>query len=175
MFIWRWKQKRLKIRCHLLKSVDLWPTSGSFIYQLAIPDLPVMYSGGVLQIQSHSLSTQTFFQLAQSAALLTAVCLQDGMYCSKTTAPNWEEDTVMTAVQSTQSVTLLFEQHTSSWEVSRWIFFTLQDGVSSNSQNRRKLYNCSGGNEESVQNNFILKHSLHMNKKIQCFVYSKMF
>lgn len=44
---------------------------------VAVPDLPVMYSGGVLHIQSHSLSAETLFQLSQSAALLAAVCLQD--------------------------------------------------------------------------------------------------
>lgn len=43
----------------------------------AIPDLPVMYSGGVLHIQSDSLGTKTLFQLSQSAALLAAIRLQD--------------------------------------------------------------------------------------------------
>lgn len=52
----------------------------------AVPDLPVMYSGGVLHIHSHSLSTETLFQLGQSAALLAAVCLQDKMNGSETTA-----------------------------------------------------------------------------------------
>lgn len=52
----------------------------------AVPDLPVMYGGGVLHIQSHSLSTETLFQLGQSAALLAAVCLQGKMNGSETTA-----------------------------------------------------------------------------------------
>lgn len=52
----------------------------------AVPDLPVMYGGGVLHIQSHSLSTETLFQLGQTAALLAAVCLQGKMNGSETTA-----------------------------------------------------------------------------------------
>lgn len=45
----------------------------------AVPDLPVMYSGGVLHIQSDSLSTEALFHLSQSAALLAAIRLQDMM------------------------------------------------------------------------------------------------
>ncbi len=50
-----------------------------------VPDLPVVNSGGVLQIQSHSLSTETLFQLSQSTALLAAICLQDRSDGSETT------------------------------------------------------------------------------------------
>lgn len=52
----------------------------------AVPDLPVMYTGGVLQIQSHSMSTETLLQLGQSVGLLAAICLQDRTNCSETTA-----------------------------------------------------------------------------------------
>lgn len=52
----------------------------------AVPDLPVMYSGGVLHIQSDSLSAEALFQLSQRTALLTAICLRDRTNGSKTTA-----------------------------------------------------------------------------------------
>lgn len=64
-------------------SILLWD---EILHVQAVPDLPVMYSGGVLHIQSHSLITETLFQLGQSAALLAAVCLQDIMNGSETTA-----------------------------------------------------------------------------------------
>lgn len=44
---------------------------------VAAPDLPVVYRGGVLHIQSYSPSGETLFQLSQGAALFAAVCLQD--------------------------------------------------------------------------------------------------
>lgn len=44
---------------------------------VAVPDLPVVNGGGVLQVQTDSLSPQTLFQLSQSAALLPTVRLQD--------------------------------------------------------------------------------------------------
>lgn len=45
-----------------------------------------MYSGGVLQVQCHSLSTEALFQLGQSAALLAIIRLQDRTNGSETTA-----------------------------------------------------------------------------------------
>lgn len=43
----------------------------------AVPYLSVMYSGGVLHIQSHAPSTETLFHFIQSAALLAAGRLQE--------------------------------------------------------------------------------------------------
>lgn len=109
----------------------------------AVPDLPVMDSGGVLQIQSHSLCTETLFQLSQSAALLAAIRLQDRMNGSETKQHKAREQTAVAAMHTFHNVTLLVKYPTSSCEVRRWILFTLQDAFSSISQNRRKLYNCS--------------------------------
>lgn len=52
----------------------------------AVPDLPVMYSGGVLQVQSHSMSTKTISDLGQSVDLLAGVSLQDRTNGSGTAA-----------------------------------------------------------------------------------------
>lgn len=52
---------------------------------VAAPDLPVVYRGGVLHIQSYSPSGQTPFQLSQGAALFAAVRLQDVMNGGETT------------------------------------------------------------------------------------------
>lgn len=49
------------------------------------PDLPVVYRGGVLHIQSYPPSGQTPFQLCQGAALFAAVCLQEVLNSSETT------------------------------------------------------------------------------------------
>lgn len=52
----------------------------------AVPDLPVMYCGGVLQVQSHSMSTETISDLGQSVGLLAGVSLQDRTNGSGTAA-----------------------------------------------------------------------------------------
>lgn len=51
---------------------------------VAAPDLPVVYRGGVLHIQSYSPSGETPFQLSQGAALFAAVCLQGVMNSGET-------------------------------------------------------------------------------------------
>lgn len=47
------------------------------LFVAAVPYLSVVYSGGVLHIQSHAPRTETLFHFIQSAALLAVVCLQE--------------------------------------------------------------------------------------------------
>lgn len=64
----------------------LWGHETLHVSAAAVPDLPVMYCGGVPHIQSDSLSSETLFQLSQRATLLTAICLRDRTNGSKTRA-----------------------------------------------------------------------------------------
>lgn len=56
-----------------------------YVWVVAAPDLPVVYRGGVLHIQSYSPSGETPFQLSQGTALFAAICLQRVMNGGETT------------------------------------------------------------------------------------------
>lgn len=51
-------------------------TDLNIILLLLLPYLSVMYSGGILHTQSHTLCTETLLHLIQSTSLLAVICLQ---------------------------------------------------------------------------------------------------
>lgn len=111
---------------------------------VAAPDLPVVYRGGMLHIQCYSPSGQTPFQLRQGAALFASVRLQDVMNDGEATRLIGQR--LHLGYSASQQ-----KKPTSSCVVRRWIFFTLQGDFNSISQNRTKLYNWDG-REQEVRN-----------------------
>lgn len=75
------------------------------VFVAAVPYLSVMYSGGVLHIQSHAQSTETLFHFIQGVALLAVLSLPKRMKSKEKPAFNQRRKTVKQATVTTVKMT----------------------------------------------------------------------